>query len=81
MVVRTCDHQAFSRTYGGRNNPTQIQTDAQDLRKAADADLDTWEPVWRQNGWTDADIANARRQVHEYNRRTFDDLGIDYGSN
>lgn len=81
VVVRTCDHQAFSRTYGGRNNPTQIQTDAQDLRRAADADLDTWEPVWRQNGWTDVDVSNARRQVHEYNRRTFDGLGIDYGSN
>ncbi|QEM80900.2 DUF637 domain-containing protein [Halomonas binhaiensis] len=80
VVVRTCDHQSFSRTYGGRNSQTQIQTDAQDLYKAAEADLDTWEPVWRKNGWSDADIANARRKVHEYNKQTFEELGIDYGS-
>lgn len=81
VVVKTCDHQSFSRTYGGRNNQAQVQLDAQDLRRAADADLDSWEPVWRQNGWSESDIATARREVHEYNRRTFEDLGIDYGSN
>lgn len=80
VVVRTCDHQAFSRTYGGRNSQDRIQLDAQDLRQAADADLDAWEPVWRRNNWSEGEIATAREQVHEYNRRTFGDLGIDYGS-
>src|SRR5690606_27547826 len=64
VVVKTCDHQSFSRTYGGRNNQNQIQADANDLRRAADADLDTWEPVWRENGWSDVDIQRARQEVH-----------------
>lgn len=80
VVVKTCDHQSFSRTYGGRNSQSQILADAEDLKKAANADLDTWEPVWRDNGWSDADIALARKEVHNLNRKTFEELGIPYGS-
>ena len=80
IVVKTCDHQQFSRTFGGRNNRTQIQADAANLHKAANADLDTWEPVWRKNGWSDADISRARKEVHELNRQHFEKLGIPYGT-
>ena len=80
VVVKTCDHQQFSRTFGGRNNQPQVQMDAADLRRAADADLDTWEPVWRSNGWSDADIRRARQEVHDLNRQRFEELGISYGT-
>ncbi len=73
-----CSETRLSR-WGKVAHPTLA--DAQDLYREVEADLDTWEPVWRQNGWSDADIANARQQVHLYNRETFQNLGIDYGSN
>src|SRR5690606_20582819 len=65
VVVKTCDHQSFSRTYGGRNSSNQIKTDAQDLYRAAEADLNTWEPIWRENGWTDSKIQQTRKEVHQ----------------
>ena len=81
VVVSTCDHQAFSRTYGGRNSQSQIQSDGVDLMRVSDADLNAWESVWRANGWTETDIIRTRQEVHTLNRQLFEELGIPYGSN
>jgi len=80
IVVRTCDHLSFSRTFGGRNNPALIDLDANDLRRAANADLDTWEPVWHSQGWTQQQIDDARSLVHDRNRDFFSEFGIEYGN-
>ncbi|QPG04613.1 hypothetical protein IT774_10240 [Salinimonas marina] len=79
VVVKTCDHQSFSRTFGGRNSKSKIESDAKDLYEAAEADLQTWEPVWESNGWTRDQIKSAREQVHKANKNLFKDLGIKYG--
>lgn len=53
---------------------------AQDLYRAADADLDTCEPIWRENGWGDAKIQETRKKVHELNKELFKKMGVSYGS-
>lgn len=80
VVVQTCDHITFSRTFGGRNSTDRIALDAGDLYKAATADLNAWEPVWRANGWTQTQIDTARELVHDMNRELFSNYGILYGN-
>ncbi len=79
VVVKTCDHQSFSRTYGGRNSTAKVDIDSKDLYKAAELDLDTWEPVWRSQGWSSSKISATRAEVHRLNKETFKKLGISYG--
>lgn len=67
LVVQTCAHQEVSRTYGGRNNPSQIAADAADLRGAATQDL----AVWRQDliaaGHSPAQVDAAIARLHAAN--------------
>nr|WP_249721845.1 hemagglutinin repeat-containing protein [Pseudomonas syringae] len=78
VVVKTCSHIVESRTFGGRNSKEKIATDGSDLYKAAEADLDTWMPVWKREGWSQAKIDETRSGVHDFNKKLFDDMGIKY---
>lgn len=80
VVVKTCDHVSFSRTFGGRNSSQQIHVDGKDLFKAAEADINAWVPVWKEKGWSDEKISGIRNEVHEQNKKLFNGMGIDYGS-
>lgn len=80
VVVKTCSHLTDSRTFGGRNNPEKIKLDGADLYKAAEADIDTWVPVWKSEGWSASKIDKTRREVHELNKKLFDEMGIKYES-
>ena len=83
VMVKTCDHLSFSRTFGGRNsrnNSELINYDAQDLYRAANLDMDAWEVLWRSQGWPQAKIDFVRRNVHRVNSTLFKQLGIPYGS-
>ncbi|WP_236218699.1 two-partner secretion domain-containing protein [Pseudomonas rhodesiae] len=80
VVVKTCSHMADSRTFGGRNNSEKIKLDGSDLYKAAEADIDTWMPVWKNEGWSASKIDNTRNQIHELNKRLFEGMGLKYES-
>lgn len=56
VVVTDVWHKAYSRTYGGRNNPTQIAGDAADLVSAAILDWQLTVPHLQSEGLTDQDI-------------------------
>jgi hypothetical protein len=71
---------ADSRTFGGRNNSEKIELDGSDLYKAAEADIDTWMPVWKNEGWSASKIDNTRNQIHELNKRLFEGMGLKYES-
>jgi hypothetical protein len=43
-------HQQLSRTYGGRNTPQQITQDRQNLRDAAQRDLEKYRETFLQRG-------------------------------
>lgn len=78
VVVQTCDHQSFSRTYGGRNSQNQIKNDSKELYRAVEADLNTWEVVWKKNGWSNKKIEQTRNEVHRLNNNLFKEMGISY---
>ena len=80
VVVKTCSHMADSRTFGGRNSPEKIKLDGSDLYKAAEADIDTWMPVWKNEGWSASKIENTRNQIHELNKNLFEGMGLKYES-
>ena len=80
VVVKTCSHMTDSRTFGGRNNPEKIKLDGADLYKAAEADINTWVPVWKSEGWSASKIDGTRNQIHELNKKLFDGMGIKYES-
>ena len=67
LVVRTCDHQQISRTYGGRNNATQIEADAQNLRAAAEADVAVWREFLVQDGYSPREVDRAIAELHSLN--------------
>ncbi|MDU9393744.1 polymorphic toxin-type HINT domain-containing protein [Pseudomonas sp. zfem002] len=78
VVVKTCSHMSDSRTYGGRNNQEKIKMDGSDLYKAAEADLNTWQPVWQREGWSASKIEQVRTEVHELNKKLFEEMGVVY---
>ena len=78
VVVKTCSHIANSRTFGGRNNAEQVKLDGSNLYKAADADIDTWVPTWKSEGWSNAKIDQVRSAVHAANKKFFDEMGVKY---
>ena len=78
VAVNTRQHELFSRTFGQNNRSGAIDASAGNLYNAAEADLNAWEPVWRQSGWTDAQIAATRNGVHNANRVLFGEIGIKY---
>jgi filamentous hemagglutinin len=80
VVVKTCSHMADSRTFGGRNSQEKIKSDGSDLYKAAEADINTWVPVWRSEGWSVSKIEKTREEIHGLNKKLFDGMGVKYES-
>ncbi|MNG23014.1 hypothetical protein D3C84_1075680 [compost metagenome] len=71
---------ADSRTFGGRNSQEKIKKDGSDLYKAAEADINTWVPVWKSEGWSASKIEMTRKEVHDLNKKLFDGMGVKYES-
>lgn len=80
VIVKTCSHMTESRTFGGRNNSEKVRLDGSNLYKAAEADIDTWVPVWKSEGWSASKIKNTRKELHEANEKLFQEIGIKYES-
>ncbi|MBE3208284.1 S-type pyocin domain-containing protein, partial [Enterobacter cloacae complex sp. P32C] len=67
IVVPKDVHQKLSETYGGRNKPAQIEQDSQNLRAAADRNLDAVKPALKEHGATESQIEAARVKMHRLN--------------
>ena len=67
LVVRTCDHLEISRTFGGRNSASQIERDSQDLRAAAEADLQVWRDFYIAEGYDPVEVDRAIADLHALN--------------
>ncbi len=52
---------------GGRNNPSQIEQDAKDLRIAVDRDFNTIKPALKNYGATEEQLEKARSKMHKLN--------------
>jgi hypothetical protein len=61
-------HQQFSRTYGGRNNPTQILQDSQNLRRAFIKDMESIRPFLIKSGYTPKQVDAAFQNLDALNR-------------
>ncbi|WP_256352345.1 hypothetical protein [Pseudomonas yamanorum] len=60
-------HQKYSETYGWRNTKTKQQLDARYLRGAVDSNFDAIKPYMLENGFSNADIEEARTKMHKTN--------------
>ncbi|HDT6533564.1 TPA: S-type pyocin domain-containing protein [Enterobacter cloacae] len=67
IVVPKDVHQKISETYGGRNTLAQIDLDSQNLRAAADRNLDTIKPSLKKQGATEEQIETAGTKMHALN--------------
>jgi uncharacterized Zn-binding protein involved in type VI secretion len=67
VIIPADVHQQDSETYGGRNSPTQIALDGQDLRAAADRNFDAIESKLKSKGATKSELDAARRKMHKIN--------------
>lgn len=68
LIVPASVHQKCSETYGGRNTPAQIEKDAKDLKSAVDRNLDAIKGCLQEQGFNDAQIEQARQEMHRVNR-------------
>ncbi len=68
LIVPASVHQKCSETYGGRNTPAQIEKDAKDLKSAVDRNLDAIKGCLQEQGFNDAQIEQARQEMHRMNR-------------
>lgn len=68
LIVPASVHQKCSETYGGRNTPVQIEKDAKDLKSAVDRNLDAIKGCLQEQGFNDAQIEQARQEMHRVNR-------------
>lgn len=59
-------HHDISETYGKRN-ALRIALDSQNLRAAADSNIDALKSALKEHGATDAQIETARAKVHKLN--------------
>ncbi|MDD2150443.1 hypothetical protein NPS52_07320 [Pseudomonas putida] len=69
IVIPAEVHRKFSETYGGRNNAAKQRKDASDLRAAVDSNMDALKPGLLEHGYSDAEIENARRQLHTHHQQ------------
>ncbi|WP_442968397.1 S-type pyocin domain-containing protein [Pseudomonas sp. Z18(2022)] len=60
-------HQKYSETYGWRNTKTKQQLDARYLRGAVDSNFDAIKPYMLENGFSNADLEEARTKMHKTN--------------
>lgn len=56
IVMTDAWHKSTSRTYGGRNNSSQINKDASNLEEAAKADWQLTVPELKKSGFSDVEI-------------------------
>ncbi|RZF29098.1 LysM peptidoglycan-binding domain-containing protein [Paraburkholderia sp. UYCP14C] len=68
LVIDTDIHQQVSRTYGGRNSPSQIATDAADLGAAARRDQVTLQKQLLDRGYTQRQIDEAFIKLDQANK-------------
>lgn len=68
LIVPASVHQKCSETYGGRNTPSQIEKDAKDLKSAVDRNINAIKGCLRDEGFSDAQIEQARQEMHQVNR-------------
>jgi hypothetical protein len=67
IIVRTRSHQLYSRTYGGRNTPSQVQADSLDLQKAFQLDRQTWRQQLINEGHSSSVVDEAFGLLDELN--------------
>jgi len=67
IVIPKDVHHQVSETFGKRNNPEQIESDARDLRVAADHNLDAIKPALKEHGATNEQIEVVRQKMHKLN--------------
>ncbi|KKI49218.1 hypothetical protein XK97_00050 [Obesumbacterium proteus] len=72
IVIPKEVHHQVSETFGKRNNPEQIESDARDLRAAADHNLDAIKPALKEHGATNEQIEVVRQKMHKLN----DSMGL-----
>lgn len=60
-------HQKFSETYGWRNTRVKQHVDAGDLRAAVDSNFDAISSYMLEEGFTEADLEDARAKLHQIN--------------
>lgn len=68
LIVPASVHQKCSETYGGRNTPAQIDKDAKDLKSAVDRNMDAIKGCLQEEGFSDAQIEQARQDMHQVNK-------------
>ncbi|RAW83765.1 S-type pyocin domain-containing protein [Photorhabdus laumondii] len=68
IAVSRWVHQKYSETYGGRNTPTKRIRDASDLKAAVDSNFDAMTPGLKEEGYTDSQLNNARKDLHKFNQ-------------
>jgi filamentous hemagglutinin len=69
LVYSTCTQQQESRNYGGRNNPTQIEQDSQDLRAAALRDIENIRGSLINQGYNAEDVDRSFQQLLDLNKK------------
>ncbi|WP_391528672.1 hypothetical protein [Photorhabdus akhurstii] len=68
IAVSRWARQKYSETYGGRNTPTKRIRDASDLKAAVDSNFDAMTPGLKEEGYTDSQLNNARKDLHKLNQ-------------
>ncbi|HGF6044834.1 MULTISPECIES: S-type pyocin domain-containing protein [Enterobacter] len=68
VIIPAEIHQKLSVTYGGRNNPVQIEQDSKNLRAALERDIETIRPALKERGLTDGQIDEAKAKMHQLNQ-------------
>lgn len=68
LVIDTDIHQQVSRTYGGRNSPSQIALDASDLGAAARRDQVALQKQLIDRGYTQRQIDEAFIKLDQANK-------------
>jgi hypothetical protein len=68
LMVDTGIHQQVSRTYGGRNTPSQIARDSLDLQAAAVRDQAVYRESLRARGYSEQQIDAAFERIHAANK-------------
>lgn len=68
IIIPADIHQKLSNTYGGRNNPAQIDRDSRNLRSALDRDIQAIRPALKGRGATDEQIDEAKAKMHKLNQ-------------
>ncbi|WP_341509650.1 S-type pyocin domain-containing protein (plasmid) [Photobacterium damselae subsp. damselae] len=68
VIIPAKVHQKYSETYGGRNTPTQIAKDANNLRQAVDNNFDAIKTWMLEEGFNESELENARTKMHQLNK-------------